>query len=188
MSFLDLDDLDLDEVCTLSREESSSLRAPDLASIREKRPNKLLSHHDLKRLFPERRQDLQCPLCGSKLVLKDGRHGLFYGCSSWKDTKCRFTLDAHPKTGRLFRLDAKEGTNPLLAGEAHKAFDIVWQMGVMRKKEAYAFLGRELGIEIWSNPLIFQVLSKSDLEKVIKLARDILHPPSRFEMLEDWMA
>ncbi len=31
----------------------------------------------------------KCPLCGSRLVLRDGRYGRFYGCSAYP--KCRYT-------------------------------------------------------------------------------------------------
>ncbi|MGN0594005.1 MAG: topoisomerase DNA-binding C4 zinc finger domain-containing protein, partial [Hominimerdicola sp.] len=32
-----------------------------------------------------------CPKCGGNLVLRNGRHGLFYGCSNFP--KCRFTIN-----------------------------------------------------------------------------------------------
>ena len=32
-----------------------------------------------------------CPKCGAEVVLKEGRYGPFYGCSSYP--KCTFTAD-----------------------------------------------------------------------------------------------
>ncbi len=51
------------------------------------------------------REDLKlgvCPRCGSKLVLRNGKNGMFYGCSSYP--KCKFTkqIDGGEKTSSTF--------------------------------------------------------------------------------------
>lgn len=33
----------------------------------------------------------QCPLCGGALILKSGKSGLFYGCSNFRTSSCRYT-------------------------------------------------------------------------------------------------
>lgn len=32
-----------------------------------------------------------CPRCGGRLILRNGKRGLFYGCSNFKSRSCRFT-------------------------------------------------------------------------------------------------
>lgn len=39
-------------------------------------------------LLPGRREDIECPDCGAQMVLREGRYGLFYGCSAWSETRC----------------------------------------------------------------------------------------------------
>lgn len=41
-----------------------------------------------KRPVPDERTDLLCPDCGAPMVLKVGKYGRFYGCSTWAETKC----------------------------------------------------------------------------------------------------
>jgi hypothetical protein len=37
--------------------------------------------------------DWECPNCGGHLILRDGYHGLFYGCSNYPESRgnCKFT-------------------------------------------------------------------------------------------------
>jgi len=37
--------------------------------------------------------DYECPMCDHPLVLRDGKNGKFWACSSWSRTKCSYTLD-----------------------------------------------------------------------------------------------
>lgn len=37
-------------------------------------------------------EERSCPVCGGELLLREGRYGMFYGCSSFP--KCRFTQNA----------------------------------------------------------------------------------------------
>lgn len=38
-------------------------------------------------------EDYECPLCNSPVVMRDGRNGKFWACSSWSKTRCEFTAD-----------------------------------------------------------------------------------------------
>jgi len=52
----------------------------------------------LGREFPGQRRDIPCRVCGAKLILKDGKNGLFYGCETWKDTRCKGSCNANQET------------------------------------------------------------------------------------------
>jgi ssDNA-binding Zn-finger/Zn-ribbon topoisomerase 1 len=45
----------------------------------------------------------RCPDCGAEVVLKEGRYGLFYGCSNFP--KCRFTANFDIFAGDEFDID-----------------------------------------------------------------------------------
>ena len=47
-----------------------------------------------------------CPKCGKKVKLKEGRFGLFYGCTGFP--KCNFTVDYEVFTGDDFDLNRYE--------------------------------------------------------------------------------
>ena len=34
---------------------------------------------------------LICPVCGGALLIKNGKYGMFYGCSNFASRGCRFT-------------------------------------------------------------------------------------------------
>ena len=38
--------------------------------------------------------DINCPLCGSKMVLKKSGYGYFYGCTEYTQTGCKSTIGA----------------------------------------------------------------------------------------------
>lgn len=48
----------------------------------------------------------RCPECGKEVKLKEGRYGLFYGCSGFP--KCRFTADSEVSDCREFDVDQWE--------------------------------------------------------------------------------
>ena len=47
-----------------------------------------------------------CPECGKRVELKNGRYGLFYGCSGFP--KCKFTADFEVSSGDDFDLNDYE--------------------------------------------------------------------------------
>jgi DNA topoisomerase-1 len=48
-----------------------------------------------KRRGPPKTTDIDCPQCGQKLVMRDGRRGKFLGCSGYPE--CRHTQDLPPE-------------------------------------------------------------------------------------------
>lgn len=94
--------------------------------------------------MPKARDDLVCPECGARLVLKPSRFRPFYGCETWARTNCRGSVGAHPD-------GAPMGTPADLAtkaarSDAHLAFDPLWQSGLMTRKDAYRWLQQVLGL------------------------------------------
>lgn len=45
-----------------------------------------------KKEEPEEEEERSCPVCGGELLLRKGRFGMFYGCSSFP--RCRYTRNA----------------------------------------------------------------------------------------------
>lgn len=48
----------------------------------------------------------RCPECGSPVYLKNGKHGLFYGCSNFP--KCRFSESYNTCEGEEWNIDKYE--------------------------------------------------------------------------------
>lgn len=82
---------------------------------------------------------LPCPECGAPLLLKDSRHGTFYGCSRWKWTGCPGSHSAHQATGKPMGTPAKAEVKTA-RHRAHTAFDDLWMHGQMSRKQAYQWL------------------------------------------------
>jgi hypothetical protein len=98
-----------------------------------------------------------CPYCGKKAELKTGRE-IYAGRGSWDGKKfwvcepCNAWVGCHDRNERYGRV----GDEPLgrLANKelreakmkAHLAFDPIWKKKSMKRKEAYAWLAKKLGI------------------------------------------
>jgi len=78
-----------------------------------------------------------CGDCGSPMVLRGSKYGLFYGCSTYPE--CRGTHGAH-KNGTPYGIPANKATR-IWREQAHDAFDTLW-------KGADAVLDRD-GAYIW---------------------------------------
>jgi len=91
----------------------------------------------------EQRDDVVCGECGQPMILRSGRHGLFYGCSQFP--ACKATHGAHPD-GEPLGVPA-DGATRAARIVAHNAFDQLWQgMGApMNRAAAYLWMQRELG-------------------------------------------
>lgn len=94
-----------------------------------------------------------CPYCGRRARLVNGyaiyrRAGSRLGNRSyWLCSPCNAYVGCHPGTDRaLGRLANSE----LRAWKqrAHRAFDPLWRRGPMRRKDAYYWLSRRLGIPL----------------------------------------
>lgn len=83
-----------------------------------------------------------CPICRSKMVLKDSRYGKFWGCSQWP--KCKGTHGAHPN-GKPLGVPAEDETKKARI-EAHAKFDIWWKKEGLTRKEAYKNLQRIMNL------------------------------------------
>jgi ssDNA-binding Zn-finger/Zn-ribbon topoisomerase 1 len=83
-----------------------------------------------------------CAECGSAMQLRPGRFGSFYGCTRWPE--CDSTHGAHPDGAPLgIPADAATRHARVLA---HDAFDGLWKTGRMKRRAAYAWLQRAMGL------------------------------------------
>lgn len=71
------------------------------------------SRGELETLFPDQRRDLICPDCGGKLVLKDGKFGIFYGCENWDTTGCTGAHGCYKKNAEPYGIPANAETRQL---------------------------------------------------------------------------
>lgn len=78
-----------------------------------------------------------------KFHYRNGQPRKFWGCSRWPD--CNACHGAHPDGKPVGRPGTPEEKKARQA--AHAAFDPIWQKGMMKRKQAYKWLARELGFE-----------------------------------------
>jgi ssDNA-binding Zn-finger/Zn-ribbon topoisomerase 1 len=112
-----------------------------------------------------------CPECGAEMVLRktskytypDGSPRPFYGCSRFP--VCRGTHGAHPD-GRPLGIPGNEEVKKA-RNLAHAAFDPLWKDGHMGRKEAYAWLSEEMGIEFAH----IGAMDEEQCKKVIELCK-----------------
>lgn len=105
-----------------------------------------------------------CPRCGGELVLKDGKYGLFYGCSNYPH--CDVAHGAHQHNGQPLGKPADRETREARI-RAHEYFDVLWETGVLSRKRAYTWLARAMGrksVHIGS-------LTKEECEQVVNLCK-----------------
>lgn len=92
--------------------------------------------------------DIDCPECGAKMMLKQGRFGLFYGCVNYPS--CDGSHGAH-EDGTPLGIPANKVTKQARI-HAHSVFDQLWQDGPagrkasMTRSEAYIWLQETLGL------------------------------------------
>ena len=107
-------------------------------------------------------EEVGCPYCGRAAVLVGGlviyafrqdlRHKRFWYCGP-----CGAWVGCHPAADAEGRGGVGDGTVPLgrlanaelraLKRQAHAVFDPLWRSGHMKRKNAYAWLASQLGIE-----------------------------------------
>ena len=87
---------------------------------------------------------LSCPDCGAAMELKPSRYGQFYGCSTWRETKCPGSHGAHPD-GRPLGIPASKATKEARM-RAHECFDRLWKSGAMARGQAYVWMQQALGM------------------------------------------
>lgn len=129
----------------------------------------------LERTPPARVADnLVCADCGSKLVLRLGRYGRFYGCEKYQETGCKGGISAHhdgtPKgwpgnaatrAARKQLVKKFEALSPHLCAHPEEALELYQTV----RCRMIAFLGK-------SEPVGIGELTQEECERVI-LAWDI---------------
>lgn len=80
---------------------------------------------------------MPCPDCGASLVLKESRHGRFWGCTSYP--KCQGMHSAHQRTGAPLGTPADRVTRGARKF-AHMLFDQLWKNGQMSRPAAYGWM------------------------------------------------
>tara|TARA_Y100000310_G_C20547820_1_gene746498 strand:- start:421 stop:813 length:393 start_codon:yes stop_codon:yes gene_type:complete len=94
--------------------------------------------------------DLECPEddCDGMLVYRpEGNWGPWYGCAMWVETGCKGAHGCHAD-GTPLGVPANTATKQARM-RAHKAFDALWKReegGTMRRKDAYAWLQKAMGL------------------------------------------
>lgn len=81
--------------------------------------------------------ELRCGECGSPMILRNSKFGLFYGCSRYPD--CKGTASAHQNSGKPMGIPADQETKEWRV-KAHEAFDKLWKEWGYKRKEAYKLL------------------------------------------------
>jgi len=165
----------------------------------------------LGREFPGQRRDIPCRVCGAKLILKDGKNGLFYGCETWKDTRCKGSCNANQETAAplvpTHKAKASELLNDPIAEyqpvptsrkkllkpkpddlqnaqvELADQFNQLWVTGKMKRRDAYAWLAGALGL---TRELNFGAFDMKTCQLAIKTVRRKLHPIDRFEIMDEF--
>lgn len=78
-----------------------------------------------------------CGECGSKMVLRKSKYGLFYGCIKYPE--CKGTHGAHQNSGKPLGIPADEETKEWRV-KAHAEFDKFWKLYGYKRPEAYELL------------------------------------------------
>jgi ssDNA-binding Zn-finger/Zn-ribbon topoisomerase 1 len=112
-----------------------------------------------------------CPNCGAEMVLRtttkftypNGEPRKFYGCSKYPT--CTGTHGAHPD-GRPLGVPGNDKVKDA-RHQAHAAFDPLWKENHMTRKEAYAWMSNNLGIEFAH----IGALDEDQCSKVIEMCK-----------------
>jgi ssDNA-binding Zn-finger/Zn-ribbon topoisomerase 1 len=145
----------------------------------------------LKAQYPEHATNLPCPVCKRKLLLKDGKFGVFYGCSEYPT--CRGSIDADQATAaplntRHYRcnLTVKSGqvdVPPALVKarrEAEDRFELLLKKTSMVKRDGVTLVSGKLGA-----PLCFDDMTLEQCELVKAIVTEKLRPKSRFDLIKE---
>ena len=85
---------------------------------------------------------LECPECGSDMVLRRSKYGKFYRCATWPE--CDGSHGAH-LDGKPLGIPANKETKEWRI-KAHNAFDKLWGRRKMKRKKAYKKLAAAMGM------------------------------------------
>lgn len=86
-----------------------------------------------------------CPECGAAMVLRDSKHGLFYGCRSYP--RCQSTHGAHQATGQPLGIPADKATK-LERTATHALFERLWEGAdaPFTRQDAYRWMAAMLDL------------------------------------------
>jgi ssDNA-binding Zn-finger/Zn-ribbon topoisomerase 1 len=117
-------------------------------------------------LVPE--EPLPCPEpgCGGTLRRRESKHGLFYGCDRWFETKCKGSIGCN-LDGSPHGIPADAETRNMRQ-VAHVFFDRLWTRWPMTRKEAYALVQERMGMR---EELHIANLHVPQLERLIDLVQ-----------------
>lgn len=88
--------------------------------------------------------ELECPECNGKMVLRNSRFGLFYGCM--KFPQCKATHGAHQHNGKPLGTPANKETKRWRM-KAHDAFDRLWKNGgELSRSGAYKWMQEKMSL------------------------------------------
>lgn len=162
--------------------------------------NGLLSEEALAQL-PGYRTDLLCVECESPFVLKDGKYGLFYGCTKFNETGCRgsqaadrqgnavgLAVTGETKDARraafaaLARLYEKETVQPSPTNTAWDVYFTV-HVGTMTRPQAYEWMTKTLKLKTGTS---LKDMDAKDCRRVVSAVERLLAGPrSRFARITD---
>lgn len=118
---------------------------------------------------------LACPDCGAPMKLKGSRHGLFYGCTKWSETRCRGSHGAHAD-GRPLGTPATRDTKDARI-RAHAVFDQLWQYRGAKRSEAYRWMRKTMKLTIEQAHIGHFTLEQCDqLIGLVELELGAVHP------------
>lgn len=143
---------------------------------------RLRTAEELLREFPGQRSDLVCADCGSRLALKDGKYGIFYGCTKYDETGCKGSHNCNKADARPFGIPGDAATRKARR-EAHEWLDRLWKDDfVPNRVEAYEWLATALNIK--AADCHVGMFDLETCERVMVLVRHRLGEFTRFEHLD----
>lgn len=109
--------------------------------------------------------DHPCPECSSTMVLRESRHGPFYGCRAYP--RCTATHAAHPD-GTPQGVPADAETRAARRA-AHEVFDRMWKGtgAPFSRREAYRLLAEAMNLD----ELHFGALDKSRCAEAVAIIK-----------------
>lgn len=125
-------------------------------------------------------EHLVCADCGSKLVLRIGRYGRFYGCEKYTETGCKGGISAFPDgrpkgwpgnaATRAARKQLVEKFEALSPNFEYDAPEEVLELQRTVRHRMLTFLGK-------SEPVSIGELTQEECERVIAAWEIAIHPP-----------
>lgn len=109
----------------------------------------------------------KCDDCNStEIILKSNDYGNIYQCNN-----CGASVGCHVGTkaplGRMASAKIRK-----LRIDVHKEFDPIWRKRILRRPDAYDWLGRQLGIE--RSKCHMSMLTEEQLTKAIEVSKEFM--------------